>query len=340
MSRIVANWRLMGALAAVLIAIGIYVSVTPKGAKSAERAAPAAVTAASAACGKDVRPPARYRHVIWIWLENHSFDAVIDRDEAPYTSRLAAGCGLATNFHNETHPSLPNYIAATSGGTQGITDNCQPEECSRNVRSIFGQVAAAGMTWASYQESMPRTCDLDSGKGTRPDGEYAPKHNPAVYFLPLRPACHKRVVPLGTPTAGPLAHALESGSLPAFSFITANLCNSTHDCPVATGDAWLSRWVPAIVASPAYRAGGTVIFVTWDEGAGGDSDDCATNTSDVGCHIATLVVSPSTPHGTRSSVLYNHYSLLKTTEQLLGIRRYLGHANDPSTRSMRRAFRL
>jgi phospholipase C len=142
------------------------------------------------------------------------------------------------------------------------------------------------------------------------------------------------------PASGPLAQALQSNALPAFSFITPNLCNDTHDCPVATGDAWLSRWVPAIVASPAYRAASTVIFVSWDEGEGGSSNNCSVNTSDVGCHVATLVVSPSTPRGTRSDLLYNHYALLKTTEQLLGIGRYLGHANDAITRSMRPAFHL
>jgi hypothetical protein len=98
--------------------------------------------------------------------------------------------------------------------------------------------------------------------------------------------------------------------------------------------------VPALVASPAYRAGRTVIFVTWDEGEGGSTNDCASNARDVGCHVATLVVSPSTPRGVRSDALYNHYALLKTTEQLLGIRRHLGHANDPGTRSMRPAFHL
>ena len=96
----------------------------------------------------------------------------------------------------------------------------------------------------------------------------------------------------------------------------------------------------AIVASPTYRSERTVIFITWDEGEGGSTDDCATNTSDRGCHIATLVVSPSTPRGTRSAVLFNHYALLKTTEQLLGITTYLGHARDASSRSMRSAFHL
>jgi hypothetical protein len=301
-------------------------------------AAAAEAHAAGGACGGAGAAPRTYRHVVWIWMENHPYDEVIGSSQAPYTNRLAAACGLATNYHNITHPSLPNYIAATSGDTQGISSDCQPSECSKPVQSVFGQVQAAGMTWATYQESMPSACDLSKGSGPNPSGDYAPKHNPAVYYLPLRAGCAQRVVPLGTPAAGALARALKTRSLPRFSFITPNLCNDTHDCPVSTGDAWLSRWVQAIVSSPTYRTEPTVIFITWDEGEGGSTDDCALNTSDAGCHVATLVVSRSTPPGTRSAALFNHYSLLKTTEQLLGLKQYLGRAR--GSRSMRAAFHL
>jgi hypothetical protein len=49
------------------------------------------------------------------------------------------------------------------------------------------------------------------------------------------------------------------------------------------------------------------------------------------------VVSPSTRPGTRSAKLFNHYSLLGTTEQVLGLRR-LGRAAVRPT--MTRAFHL
>jgi hypothetical protein len=292
------------------------------------------------ACGRIARAPAAYRHVIWIWMENHAYDAVIGSKDAPFANALARDCGLATNYHNVAHPSLPNYIAATSGGTQGISDDCEPVDCSRSVQSLFGQVAAAGMSWSAYAESMPSACDLHGGSGSSPSGDYAPKHNPAVYYLPLRPACERRVLPLGTPSAGPLARALRTRGLARFSFITPNLCNDTHDCPVSTGDAWLARWLRAIVTSPPYRDGRTAVFITWDEGEGGSAGDCALDTSDPGCHVPLLVVSPSTRPGTRSGLLFNHYALLRTTEELLGITTYLGHARDASTRSMSPVFRL
>ena len=66
-------------------------------------------------------------------------------------------------------------------------------------------------------------------------------------------------------------------------------------------------------------------------------EKCATNKTDESCHIATIVISPSTTPGTRSAVLFNHYSLLRTAEQLLGLP-LLGKA--ASYPSMAAAFRL
>jgi hypothetical protein len=49
------------------------------------------------------------------------------------------------------------------------------------------------------------------------------------------------------------------------------------------------------------------------------------------------VISPSTPAGTRSGTFFSHYSLLRTTEELLGLPK-LGQAS--SARSMAAAFHL
>jgi hypothetical protein len=59
--------------------------------------------------------------------------------------------------------------------------------------------------------------------------------------------------------------------------------------------------------------------------------------SDVGCHMAMLIVSPSIPAGRRSGELFNHYSLLRTTEDLVGVPP-LGEAAKAS--SMTHAFGL
>ena len=262
--------------------------------------------AATSPCGTATPAQTSYRHVLWIFMENHSYGAVIGSPDAPYTNKLANQCGLATNYHNITHPSLPNYIAATSGlplsRLSTFTSDCSPSaSCSTSAKSIFGQTSS----WRSYEESMPTRCDKTNS------GEYAVRHNPALYYTTLS-GCGKKDVPYSR-----LATALANNTLPAFGFITPNLINDTHDGTVAQGDAWLSKNLPPILNSKAYRNGTLAVFLTYDEGEGGSSSDCATNTTDVGCRVATIVMSKSTRKGTRSAKLFNHYSLLRTTEAIL-----------------------
>jgi hypothetical protein len=85
----------------------------------------------------------------------------------------------------------------------------------------------------------------------------------------------------------------------------------------------LSTFLPRLFASSEYQSGRTAIFLTWDEDDGSDAN-----------HIATLVIAPSVPAGTRVSTTFDHYAMLRTTEELLGISAYLGHAaTAPSMRS-------
>jgi phosphatidylinositol-3-phosphatase len=328
------------ALIVVLGAAGLGLVVAGRQGSSegtAPKIARSTLTNATRACGS--ARPRPYRHVVWIWMENQSYDTVIGSPDAPFTNRLAARCGLAVNYHNITHPSLPNYIAATAGSTLGVTDDCDPAECSRNAPNLFSELQDAGLNWEEYAESMPSGCGLQDASGTDPNGDYTAHHDPAAYYVNLRSECHRRITPLGTPSSGPLAHALKSGLLPALAFITPNDCDNMHDCPIRTGDAWLSRWVSTIITSPPYRSGHTVLFITWDEGDKSGSNECAENISTPGCHVATVVVSPSTPPGTRSAILFNHYSLLRTAEQILKLP-LLGHAGDSSVNSMVGAFHL
>jgi phospholipase C len=262
-----------------------------------------------------------------VFMENHSYDSIIGSAYAPYENSLASECGLATNYHNISHPSLPNYIAATSGLSSTTVYNKFASDCSvsptcsTKAPSIFGQVSS----WKAYEESMPSNCDLTNS------GNYAVRHNPPPYYRTLT-GCSSYDVPYTN-----LSYDLANNTLPAFSFITPNLVDDTHNASVATGDSWLSTNLQAIFTSPAYAAGKTVVVLTWDEGEGGTSHDCARNTTDIGCHVATIVASPSTKPGTKSKKLFNHYSLLRTTEDLLGVPE-LGRAS--TSNSMASAFNL
>lgn len=269
-------------------------------------------------CGT-AKAPRTWEHVIWIWMENTSYGQVVGNRSAPYLNRLAAQCGLASNYRGVAHPSLPNYIAATSGDTWGIGDDGPPSEHRIRRKSIFGQLSDAGKTWRSYEESMPRNCDVETS------GLYAVKHNPAAYYRGDEQRCSRWDVPLGTTSSGHLVSDLHHDRLPTFAFVTPNLCSDMHNCGIAAGDAWLARWVPRIVASRGYRSDDTLLVITFDESDGGSDP------------LATVVVAPSTKPGTVSAVPFTHYSLLKTTEQLLNLP-VLAQAR--SAASMRHAFRL
>jgi hypothetical protein len=251
-------------------------------------------------CARSSNPPRVYEHVLWIFMENKPYGAIVGSRNAPTINRIARQCGLATNYRAITHPSLPNYIAATSGDTWGIADDHGPGSHPLSMPSIYSQLKAAGKSW-----------------------RYAVKHDPAPYYTRIARDCARWDVPLER-----LQQDLAANTLPDFALITPDLCNDMHDCSVGTGDIWIREWLRAIVTSKAYRAGGTAVFVTWDE-----DDRSHAN------HIATIVVSPYTAAGTKSGAALTHYSLLKTTEQMLGLG-FLAHAGDAGTNSMRGAFGL
>ena len=169
---------------------------------------------------------------------------------------------------------------------------------------------------------------------------YVVRHNPVTYFPGLAEDCGRWDRPMGTARRGRLVDMVREGRLPTFLLIIPDQCHNAHDCEVRVGDDWLSRVVPLLTGGPDYRAGKTAVVVTWDEGAGGDFGQRCRTDRDRSCHIVTVVVSPTTRPGTRSAVRFDHYSLLETTEQLLGLGSRIGHAGDTRTRSMRAAFRL
>ena len=256
--------------------------------------------------------------VLWIVMENKNYSDVIGSSSAPYENYLAEKCGLAGNYHAITHPSLPNYIAMTSGATHRISDNAGPSSHPLSGASIFSQ----GPWWTkSYEESMPSNCYLYN------DYPYAPKHNPEAYYTSVRTACKNGGdVPMGTVTSGRFQNAVIAGNLPWFVFITPNQCHDTHDCSVATGDDYLKSLIPRIVAGPDYQAGRLVVFLTWDENHGLP-----------GNRVPTIVISRRVPPGTRSGTRFSHYSLLRTTESLLGVPLL---RNAQTAHSMRATFGL
>jgi phosphatidylinositol-3-phosphatase len=284
--------------------------------------------AGSRPCGRQGRAPAKYRHVIWIVFENQSYKDVIGNRQLPYTNTIARACASATNFFAEAHPSLPNYIAMTSGSTQGVRGDSSG---SLSADNIYNQVKRSGRQWRHYAFGMPHNCShQDSPSSSK--AIYTAHHEPPIFYSDLAADCRRWDVGVGDPTKvedtsdvkkGSLAAALDKNTLPAFATLgptdDGGDSRAGGEVDPVRGDAFLKRWIPRITRSAAYRSGRTAIFVTWDE-----PGDFGTNPPQE--NIATIVIAPTIRRGTKVVAHYNHYSMLRTTEALLGIHRFLGSA--------------
>jgi len=282
--------------------------------------AAAAPTPAQAAdpppCGWRSAPPDHWDHIVWIWMENKTIGQVIDQRSAPFTTWLAHQCGHAKRYATVGGPSLPNYLGATSGDIHGIHDDADPAVHRIGANNIFRQLRRSGRSSRTYAENMPWNCTLTE------KGRYAVRHNPAAYYIGEndRAACHKDNVPLDS-SASQLRWDVDQWKLPAFVVVVPDLCHDTHDCDVGTGDRWLGSWLARLWTSNLYRDGKTAVFVIWDEPT----------------PMPNVVMSPSTPRGKTVGQPFDHYSLLRTAEEMLHLP-LLGRAN--GARSMRAAFRL
>ncbi|MDQ2914676.1 MAG: alkaline phosphatase family protein [Chloroflexota bacterium] len=277
--------------------------------------------------------PALYEHVIVFWLQNQPPTAVYGLSTAPYLNYLASSCGTATKFHWVWHASFPPI---TSGEGKTLARSCQTPAlsgCMLSSESIFSQVRGSGGAWRAYVEDMPANC---SSIATR---LYSPIHNPGLYYSRIASDCGSWDVPLGTTEAGTFLNDIRTEALPEYAVVVPNLCHDSHDCPLDVADSWLKTWISRILSSKTYGQGGTAIFITWDD-SGVDPpgvEDCTL--SDVPeCLVPFFVISPSVRPGTIVSDRLTMYSLLRTTEELLGITTFLGAAaNAPSLRPL---FRL
>ena len=251
----------------------------------------------------------RIKHAIIIVMENEGYDQVVGSSSAPYQNLLISRYALAANYNAVSHPSLPNYIALVAGDTLGVTNDCQPSQCSFPNATLTNLLDSHGLSWKEYAESMPVNCSQSPSQ----DGLYVPRHNPFVYFSSVTnnadsgvtsQYCDLRVVPFTQ-----FWDDLQSSNLPNFAFITPNICDDGHSCDLSTGDTWLSTVIPRIINSSSFSS--TALFVVYDEGSGSGTNSPS--------HVLCILISPFAKPGYRSSAQYSHYSLLATVETIFSV---------------------
>ena len=275
-----------------------------------------------------------FQHVFVIMMENTGFDTLIGNPNAPWINSAASTFGLATDYFGVTHPSQPNYIALTSGSTQGVTNDNDTTVAAANIAD---QIEASGRTWKSYNQSLS-LCNGNLLAHACGNQLYERKHNPFVTYADIQsnPARMANNVDLSQ-----LDVDLASGNVPDFSFIDPDQCHDMHgrfngavpdndpcsfnhvQLTIAAGDAFLADTVGKIMASSAWN-GNSVIFIQWDEadftgggfnGFGDDSGCCDSVAGQGGGHVVSLVISHSNHSPVSSATAFNHFSVLRTVQE-------------------------
>jgi len=308
------NRRLVGRLSAAMLSAALVALVGSP------------VSASDAGNRSDLK---NFQNVFVIMMENTGFDSLIGNANAPWINAAASAHGLATSYFGVTHPSQPNYIAATAG-IQGAPDD---SDVTINVPNIVDQLESNGKTWKAYMQSLSLcTTKLAHACGNQ---LYERKHNSFVSFADVQssPARMANIVDLSQ-----LNIDLAAGTVPDYVWISPDQCHDMHgrfESPVVdscsfttvqalirTGDTFLSNTVGAIMSSTAWT-GNSAIFIAWDEsdftntgnfGFGDDSGCCDSVAGKGGGRVVTLVISHSDLAARTSSVSYNHYSLLRTIQ--------------------------
>ena len=240
-----------------------------------------------------------------------------------------------------------------------------------SVPTLGNQLSNAKIAWKAYLQDMgndpardhttatkqgpacghPVVGKPDHTEGATAADNYVSRHQGFMYFESVignQAFCDAHIL-----SFQPLLKDLSKASTtPAFSWLSPNVCMDGHDAPCANGDpgglteinAFLQIWVPQILNSPAYKQGG-VIMITFDEGS--TSTACCGETAGKspshpnvalpggngpgGGRVGAVLLSPFIKPGTVSTVPYNHYSMLRTIEDIFGVS-HLGDAAMPQAK--------
>jgi hypothetical protein len=268
--------------------------------------------------------------VFVVVIENKNWigsGGIANNPAAPYINKtLRPMAAVANNYFNPSgnHPSLPNYLWIEAGRNFGIHDDGPPSQHSLATHAHLTELLHnAGIPWRGYAESITAgVCPLNAEGPYDSNGSrlYQVKHFPFVYFTDTTNGgssrssyCIAHARPLSQ-----LGSDLQHGTIGRYNFITPNICHDGHDScggnEIAHIDGWLKAFLPTIFNSSQYRAGHVVLFVTTDEAVNGDGP------------IMFMALGSGVKKGYQNEIRYTHSSLLRTLQEIYGVRPFLGGA--------------
>jgi hypothetical protein len=291
------------------------------------------------------------------------YDAVAHEELADEIA-LLSGQGPTT----ETASNCPNYTEIT-GVSGGVEEQVLGSGCvyPSSTQTLLSELSAKGLTSRAYVQGIDEA-GAQAGACPHPTlgqpdltaeqsastGLYATFRNPFVYFASVvdSPDCANEDVGLSALKVD-LASAK---STPSFSYIAPDRCDDGNPTPCTPGapaglapaNAFLEQVVPEITGSKAYKESGLLV-ITVDEapssGELADSSSCCgeslfpndpvktvAGAPRGGGTVGALLLSPFVKGGTVSQEEFNHFSLLRTIEDLFALK-HLGYAGASAVKS-------
>jgi hypothetical protein len=316
----------------------------------AAKEAPAAPAAPAAEAGP-------VKHVFVISLASPGYEQSLGaQSQMPYLSSALRPQGeLLSSYSLLGEAGLPNEIAAIGGQppNPSTSAGCPtyaefPSTAKADPKGVVSgsgcvypvetltladQLGSARLSWHAYVDGMvdqagaAQNCvrpESEEAETVVPGG-YDPRQNPFVYFHSLLDLgdCASNDVPIEALTAD----LRKADRTPSYSYIAPTPCDAgaTGQCAAGTmegpasADAFLSRWVPKILASPAYKADGLLIvdFAAANPPAAQPEGAPAPATDPL--HVGALLLSPFLTPGSTDAAQYDPYSILRSSEDLFGL---------------------
>jgi hypothetical protein len=269
----------------------------------------------------------------------------------------------------ETAANCSDY-AAIAPGTVGAFGQVQGNGCvyPRATPTLLSELEAKHLAWRAYLEGSdeagasapacphPQPGQADpTAQQAASTGPFATFRDPFAYFAAIAgaPDCARHVVGMGS-LAGDLR---STSSTPSFSYLAPDRCHDGNPTPCTAGaaagmsaaDSFLQRVVPEITSSRAYRESGLLVITTDEAPSSGEYEDSSSccgqpafaNLPPVpgaltprgGGSVGALLLSPYVPAGATSQEPANHFSLLRTIEQVFSLKP-IGYAALPAVKPL------
>ena len=261
---------------------------------------------------------------------------------APNLSALLQQAGISWKSYQEDIDLTPTSGSVNQPGANALTSTVAPQDqWTVPLQSFSGTSPNYTNPYnGSHQYNFATKHDgqlfftATNGSSTAPN--FSPSNPEAPYYAPLQQLqtdLNNNTLARYNVITPDQYNDMHSSLNTNFTYNGVNYTHNTDQESIALGDNFLSKIVPTIMASQAYKNNG-VIVIWYDETENGNTSSFT---------VPEIVISPlAKGNAYNSSLAYTHSSDLKSMQELFGVSApgggFLGDANTPGTNDLSDMF--